>query len=93
MATVTIYTTRFCPYCMAAKQLLSRHEIEFDEIGLDGRPEQRRELSESNGGWRTVPMIFIGDQLIGGFNELDTLARQGDLEGLVAAAAATTSGP
>ena len=93
MATVTIYTTQFCPYCMAAKQLLSRLEIEFDEIGLDGRREQRRELSESNGGWRTVPMVFIGDIFIGGFDELNKLARQGNLEALLTAAAEATTGP
>ncbi|GEM_PF-4315621 len=65
MVEVTVYTTRICPYCHAARRLLGREGIEFREVSLDGRPELRRRLGEANGGWRTVPMVFVGDRFIG----------------------------
>jgi glutaredoxin 3 len=37
-----MYTTRFCPYCVAAKQLLERKGVEFEDIAVDGDPELRR---------------------------------------------------
>ena len=83
MNPVTIYTTALCPYCHAASRLLSGLGVEFEEIRLDGRPEERARLSEENGGWRTVPMIFVGDRFIGGFTELRELHRSGELRELL----------
>lgn len=83
MRGVTVYTTAICPYCFAAKRLLGSLDIAFEEISLDGRPEERLALSEQHGGWRTVPMIFVGERLIGGYNELKKLARSGELARLV----------
>ncbi len=79
MTDVRVYTTAICPYCFAAKRLLGSLDIPFEEISLDGRPEERLALSEKHGGWRTVPMIFIGERMIGGYNELKELARSGEL--------------
>ena len=41
MPKVVIYSSDYCPYCMAAKRLLTRKGIVFDEIGVDGRPAVR----------------------------------------------------
>lgn len=79
MTGVTIYSTTVCPFCIAAKKLLSKLEIEFSEIQLDRDPELRMRLAEENGGWRTVPMIFIGDRFIGGFIEVTDLHQEGKL--------------
>lgn len=70
MSKATIYTTTYCSYCQAAKQLLTDHNIEFEEVTLDDKPQLRTEISEANGGWRTVPMITIDDKFIGGYQEL-----------------------
>lgn len=70
MSKAIVYTTIYCSYCQAAKQLLTDHDIEFEEIALDDKPELRTKISEANGGWRTVPMIFIDDKFIGGYQEL-----------------------
>jgi glutaredoxin 3 len=40
-------------------------------------------LAEENEGWRTVPMIFIGDRMIGGFSEAKSLQQEGKLLELV----------
>jgi glutaredoxin 3 len=85
MPHVTIYTTAVCPYCHAAKRLLTSLDIPFEEIGLDGRPEERARLSAENGGWRTVPMVFIGERFIGGFRELSELHRSGGLTAMLRA--------
>ncbi len=83
MAGVTIYTASFCLYCTAAKRLLASLGVEFDEVGLDDKPELRQRLSTENGGWRTVPMIFAGDRFLGGFSEIRELHGRGELEKLV----------
>lgn len=78
-APVTIYTTHVCPYCVAAKRLLSQRGMAFDEVDLTDNEPLRRTLSAQNGGWRTVPMIFLGSKFIGGYTELVNLDRTGAL--------------
>jgi glutaredoxin 3 len=58
-----------------AKQLLQGQNLPFEEINLEQDTATRQRLSQENNGWRTVPMIFIGDEFIGGFQELSELHR------------------
>jgi glutaredoxin 3 len=82
-ADVHIYLTSWCPYCSAAKQLLSRKSITFTEIDVDGRQDLRRWLV-STSGQRTVPQVFINGQPVGGFSDLDALDCEGKLDALLA---------
>ena len=82
MADVTIYTTRFCPFCVRAKYLLGNKGVPFTEIAVDGRTDLRQELQQRTG-QRTVPQIWIGEQHIGGCDELMALERQGKLDALL----------
>ena len=84
MSNIKIYTTSYCPYCKRAKSLLESKGLEYEEINLTTDPELRLEL-EKKYNWRTVPMILINDELIGGFDELAKLERSNELESLVAA--------
>jgi len=84
MPDVTIYTTRGCAFCHGAKQLLGSLGIDFEEHTLDGRTELRRELARANN-WRTVPMIFIKGEFVGGFTDVLDLHRDGELEKLLGA--------
>ena len=79
MKKVTVYTTSYCPYCFRAKRLLEQKNIPFQEIDITENPEQRKKL-EKKTGWMTVPMIFIGDEFIGGADELYALEKSGELE-------------
>lgn len=79
MAQVKIYTTSFCPYCVAAKNLFQSLGQPYEEINLDGQNELREELSRANGGWRTVPMIFINERFQGGFTDVKALHDKGQL--------------
>ena len=82
-APVTLYTTRFCPYCVAARQLLSSKGVDYDDIAVDGNTELRRQMTELAGGSRTVPQIWIGDRHVGGFTDLAALDRRGELDTLL----------
>jgi glutaredoxin 3 len=84
-AAVRMYTTRFCPYCVAARRLLSARGIVFDEIGVDGNPALRAQMQRESGR-ATVPQIWIGAQHVGGFDDLNALDRSGRLAPLLATA-------
>lgn len=77
-----MYSTRFCPYCMRARELLSRKGVEFTDIGVDGDPELRREMM-ARSGRHTVPQIWIGDRHVGGFDDLWALEQAGQLDQLL----------
>lgn len=83
MARVVIYTTSYCPYCTAAKALLRRKNVKFDEIDVTEDPARRAEMERLSQRW-TVPQIFIDDQPIGGFDDLNRLDLNGMLEPLLA---------
>ena len=73
MLSVVLYGTRFCPYCIAARRLLNKKNIQFEDIAVDNNPELRSQISEKSGR-TTVPQIWIGEQPIGGYTELQKLA-------------------
>ena len=82
MARVTIYTRQFCGYCSAAKSLLSRRGVEFDEVDVTGAPEKRSEMFARSGRF-TYPQIFIGDRHVGGCEDLYALESRGALDELL----------
>jgi glutaredoxin 3 len=84
MPPVEIYTTRYCPYCTAAKSLLTRKGVEFIEIGVDGDWQLRDKMIERANGRMTVPQIFIGTVHVGGSDDLHALERAGKLDPLLA---------
>ena len=84
MPLIEIYTTRYCPYCVAAKALLKRKGAVYTEIDVSGDWEQREAMIERAGGQMTVPQIFIGDLHVGGSDELHALERAGKLGPLLA---------
>lgn len=85
MKPVTIYTTPTCPYCVAAKQLLTSKSVDFDEISMyDISADDRQALSEKTNGYRTVPQIFIGETFVGGFDQLNKLNQDGKLDEMLA---------
>ena len=75
---VIIYTTQCCPHCLRAKSLLKRKNIPFQEIDVAEDDKTRREVVKKYG-WMTVPIIVMGDQFIGGADELYELERKGEL--------------
>jgi glutaredoxin 3 len=80
---VVVYSTTRCPYCTAAKNLLLKKGVSFEEVNLDEHPE-RWEECERLSGRKTVPQIFFGDRHIGGCEDLQALNRSGELDKLIA---------
>ena len=85
MANITVYTTRLCPYCHMAKELLRKKGVFFQEIDVGCQRELRAAMSQKAGGRSTVPQIWIGETHVGGCDDLYTLERQGKLDMLLAA--------
>jgi glutaredoxin 3 len=79
---VTVYTTQFCPYCVRAKALLKERGVPFREIQFDMDDDKSWDELIARSGMQTVPQIFHGDRLIGGYNELAQLDGQDRLASL-----------
>ena len=86
MPAVTIYTRPYCGYCDRALTLLENKAADFTEIEAGFDPELRQEMMRRSGR-TTFPQIFIGDQHIGGCDELMALERAGKLDPLLQAVA------
>jgi glutaredoxin 3 len=85
MKPVEIYTTPYCPYCLAAKRLLGKKGVTFTEIDVSQDMDLRQAMTKRAGGVRTVPQIFIGGQHVGGSDDLHALEHDGALDALLAA--------
>jgi glutaredoxin 3 len=92
MSEVEIYTTRFCPYCHAAKRLLSRKGVNYIEIDVSGDPKRRRDMTARANGRTTVPQIFLGSTHIGGCDDLYALDEAGKLDRLLGAGLVADAG-
>jgi len=70
---VLMYSTAVCPYCIRAEQLLRSKGVEdVEKIRVDLQPDRRIEMMTKTGR-RTVPQIYIGEQYVGGYDELAAL--------------------
>lgn len=83
MPAITIYSTPYCPYCSAAKQLLDRKGAAYSEIDVSRDPGLRSKMMDRSGGRRTVPQIFIGETHVGGYDDMAALDRKGGLDPLL----------
>jgi glutaredoxin 3 len=84
MPPITVYSTTWCPWCDRAKALLTARGIAFENVNIDDEPDFRQKLVDLTGGY-TVPQIVIGEQPIGGFQQLRALDASGELGKLLAA--------
>ena len=82
MAKVSVYTMSYCPYCVAAKRLLGKRGIPFEEILVADDDDSQWNALYARSGMRTMPQIFHGERLIGGYQELSALDGQDQLASL-----------
>ena len=85
MSQVTIFTKPYCPFCIRALDLLEKKGVAFTEVEAAFDPEKRQEMIRRSGGRATFPQIFVGEQHIGGCDEMMALERDGKLDPLLAA--------
>lgn len=80
-----MYSTGSCPYCIRAKHLLHSKQVNFTDLRIDQKSQLRAEMIQRSHGRSNVPQIFIGQQHIGGCDELHDLERAGKLNSLLKA--------
>ena len=80
MKPVEIYTSPLCGFCHAAKRLLKQKGVEFSEVNILTNPGRKPEMIARANGGHTVPQIFIGDEHVGGCDDLYALERAGKLD-------------
>ena len=83
MSKVEIYTWQYCPFCIRAKSLLKKKNINFTEYKIDGDEDARALMTERAAGRRTLPQIFIDNEGIGGCDDLYTLENENKLDALL----------
>ncbi len=86
MAKIEIYTWSTCPYCRRAKELLDSKNVEYTEYDITGDEAAREKMKERTGGPKSVPQIFVDDELIGGCDDIHALEKQGELDKILKAA-------
>jgi len=81
-AAVRMYTTRWCPYCIAARRLFDALGVSYEDTDVSADPALRTEM-ERRSGRHTVPQIWIGDRHMGGFDDVNALHARGQLISLL----------
>ena len=66
---VEIYSKSNCSYCDMAMNFFDSRGISYEVYSADDQ-NVFKEMLERNPSARTVPQIFIDDQLIGGYTDL-----------------------
>jgi len=83
MKKIVIYTGPLCNFCSAAKHLLDKKKINYEEIDIGYDDKKREEMVKKTNGARTIPQIFIGEKHVGGYVELKALDNKGELDTLL----------
>ena len=83
MKNVTVYMGPMCAFCDAAKRLLKRNNIPYNEINIALEERKREEMLKKSNGKKTIPQIFFNELHIGGYEELRVLEKKGELLNLV----------
>ena len=78
-----MYTGPLCNFCDAAKRLLLRNNLEFNEIDVSTKNDLRDEMIKKANGRRTIPQIFFDNKHVGGYQELRALEKDGTLLSLL----------
>ena len=79
MKNITVYSGPMCNFCDAAKRLLSRNNLNYNEIDISTKEGLRDEMTKRANGKRTIPQIFFDDYHVGGYQELRELEKTGKL--------------
>ena len=59
---ILVYSSMLCPYCFAAKTLLKKLNLKFEEVLIEGNSKMKKRMIELSDGRTSVPQIFFGDR-------------------------------
>ena len=80
MAKIELYTNRGCGACVNAKRLLDSKKVEYEEKRLGSSKRIDAEFRIRTNGSKTIPQIFINNEWIGGFEELQKYESADELD-------------
>ena len=83
MKNITMHTGPMCNFCDAAKRLLSRNNLKYEEIDISMKDGLRDEMIKKSNGKRTIPQIFFDNYHVGGYVELRALEKENKLKDLL----------
>lgn len=83
---VEIYGRPACPYCENAKALCAERGLSHVYYDIQADPARYGEFIVRTRGAKTVPQIFIGEVLIGGFTEFNRAVSDGIVEQMLGGA-------
>ena len=83
MKKITMYSGPLCNFCDAAKRLLLRNNLEYNEIDISTKNGLIDEMIKKANGKRTIPQIFFDDHHVGGYQELRALEKENKLKDLL----------
>lgn len=66
--TVTIYTTPTCHFCQMSKEYFKANNVAYTEFNVATDMEKRQEMIDKSG-QMGVPVVFIGDEMVVGFDK------------------------
>ena len=76
---ILVYSSMLCPYCFAAKKLLKKLNLDFEEVLVDNDPKIKNQMIKLSNGRVTVPQVFFGENHIGGYDDLKRFYEEGKL--------------
>lgn len=76
---ILMYSTNYCPFCIRAKNYFQQQGLAFQEVDLTNKPDEIARIKNETG-HRTVPLIFINDQFIGGYSDMMEKIQSGELK-------------
>ena len=83
MKKIIMYTGPMCGFCDAAKRLLQRNNLSFNEIDISSNEGLMEEMIKKAKGKRTIPQIFFNEYHVGGYQELRALEKENKLQDLL----------
>ena len=76
---ILVYSSMLCPYCFAAKKLLKKLNLKFEEVLVDNDSKIKNQMIKLSNGRTTVPQVFFGENHIGGYDDLKRFYNEGKL--------------
>jgi len=76
---ILVYSSMLCPYCFAAKKLLKKLNLNFEEVLVDNNSKMKNKMIELSNGRTSVPQIFFGKNHVGGYDDLKKCYNEGKL--------------
>ena len=76
---ILVYSSMLCPYCFAAKKLLKKLNLNYEEVLIDNDPKIKNQMIKLSNGRTTVPQVFFGENHIGGYDDLKNFYNEGKL--------------